>query len=259
MCWKWFNKVFIPEVKKRTGRQVLLLLDNALGHFEAFERDNVRIVFFPPNCTSWKQPCDMGIIAALKKRFKYLYLKDVLDFYELDEEAKLRKKMQGQRLRRGAAGDAYGNPAHLLDAANYVKETWQYVSPNSIKNAFIKAKIMTLKADQEVVNEIEDFVTEVTQAIVALNLSVGQDELEEFAHVDDENSEEFVATVLEDVEELLGTMKIVEENLDNDNGDDILTSQVSDSGLGNTVVFKGFESVYKQVVDIEDQLLCSEV
>jgi hypothetical protein len=88
-CWKWFNEVFFPEVKKRTGHRVLLLLDNALGHFEAFERDNVRIVFFPPNCTSWKQPCDMGIITALKKRFKYLYLKDVLDFYELDEEAKL--------------------------------------------------------------------------------------------------------------------------------------------------------------------------
>jgi hypothetical protein len=35
----------------------------------------------------------MGIIAALKKRFKYLYLKDSIDFYELDEEAKLRKKM----------------------------------------------------------------------------------------------------------------------------------------------------------------------
>jgi len=35
----------------------------------------------------------MGIIAALKKRFKYLYFKDVFDFYELDEEAKFRKKM----------------------------------------------------------------------------------------------------------------------------------------------------------------------
>jgi hypothetical protein len=34
---------------------------------------------------------------------------------------------------------------------------------------------------------------------------------------------------------------------------------VSDLGLGNTVVFKGFESLYKQVVDIEDQLLCFEV
>jgi hypothetical protein len=114
--------MFLPEVKKRTGRQVLLLLDNAPGHFEAFEHDNVRIVFFPPNCTSWKQPCDMGIIVALKKRFKYLYLKDVLDFYELDEEAKLRKKMQGRRLRRSVVGVAYGNPAHLLDAVSYVKE-----------------------------------------------------------------------------------------------------------------------------------------
>jgi hypothetical protein len=66
----------------------------------------------------------MGIIAALKKRFKYLYLKDVLDFNELDEEAKLRKKMQGRRLRRGAARVAYGNPTHLLNAASYVKEAW---------------------------------------------------------------------------------------------------------------------------------------
>jgi len=53
-CWKWFNEMFLPEVKKQTRRQVLLLLDNAFGHFEAFECDNVRIIFFPPNCTSWK-------------------------------------------------------------------------------------------------------------------------------------------------------------------------------------------------------------
>jgi hypothetical protein len=46
-CWKWFNEVFLPEVKKRTEHQLFLLLDNAPGHFEAFERNNVRIVFFP--------------------------------------------------------------------------------------------------------------------------------------------------------------------------------------------------------------------
>jgi hypothetical protein len=244
-CWKWFNEVFLPEVKKQTGRRVLLLLDNALGHFEAFECDNVRIVFFPPNRTSWKQPCDMGIIATLKKRFKYLYLKDVFDFYELDEEAKLQKKMQGRRLRRNAVGVAYINPVHLLDVASYVKEAWQSVSPSSIKNAFIKAKIMTLEADQEVVNKIEDLGTEVAQAIATLNLFVGQDKLEEFVHVDDDNSEEFAFAVLEDVEELLETMQITEENLDDDNDDDILTSQASDSGLRNTIVFKGFEPLYK--------------
>jgi len=174
-------------------------------------------------------------------------------------ETKLQKKMQGRRLRYGAVGVAYGNLAHLLDAASYVKEAWQSVSPSSIKNAFIKAKIMTLEVDQEAVNKIEDLGTEVAQAIVALNLYVGQDELEEFVHVNNGNSEEFVAAVLEDIEKLLETMKIAEENLDDDNDDDILTSQASDSGLGNTVVFKGFESFYKQVVDIEDQLLCSEV
>jgi hypothetical protein len=54
-------------------------------------------------------------------------------------------------------------------------------------------------------------------------------------------------------------MKLAEKNLDDDNDDDILTSQASGSGLGNTVVFKGFKSLYKQVVDIEDQLLCFEV
>jgi hypothetical protein len=126
------------------------------------------------------------------------------------------------------------------------------VSPSSIKNAFIKAEIMTLEADQEAVNEIEDLVIKVAQVIVALNLSVGQDELEEFVDVDDENNEEFATAVLEGVEEFLETMKITEENLDDDNDDDILTSQASGSGLGNIVVFKGFESLYKQVVDIED-------
>jgi hypothetical protein len=175
----------------------------------------------------------MGIIAALKKRFKYLYLKDVLDFCELDEEAKLRKKMQGLKLGSGTVGVAYGNPTHLLNATSYGKEAWQSVSPSSIKNEFIKVKIMTLEVDQEVVNKIEDLMTEVAEAIATLNLYVGQDKLEEFVHVDDENSEEFAVAVLEDFEEILETMKIVEKNLDDDNDDDIFTSQASGLSLGN--------------------------
>jgi hypothetical protein len=31
---------------------VVLLTDNAPGHFEAFEEGNIRVLFFPPNCTS---------------------------------------------------------------------------------------------------------------------------------------------------------------------------------------------------------------
>jgi hypothetical protein len=51
-CEKWYEEVFVPEVKKRTGRHVLLLLDGAPGHIREFERDNIRIVFFPANCTA---------------------------------------------------------------------------------------------------------------------------------------------------------------------------------------------------------------
>jgi hypothetical protein len=160
--------------------------------------------------------------------------------------------MQGRKLRRSATKVAYENLAHMFNVASYVKEAWQSVSPSSIKNAFIKAEIMTLEVDQEAVNKIEGLGTKGAQAMATLNLSVGQDKLEEFVHVDNENSEEFAAIVLEDVEELLEMMKIAKENLDNDNYDDILTSQALDSGLGNTIVFKGFESLYKQVVDIED-------
>ena len=47
-CWKWFEEVFYPEVRKRTGRPVLLLIDNAPGHFPAFERNNIKVVFSHP-------------------------------------------------------------------------------------------------------------------------------------------------------------------------------------------------------------------
>jgi hypothetical protein len=57
-----------------------------------------------------------------------LYVKDVLDFYELDNEVKNRKKNQGQRLHQGAARVLYGNPMHMLDVASYVKDARDSVS-----------------------------------------------------------------------------------------------------------------------------------
>jgi hypothetical protein len=191
-------------------------MDNASGHFDAFKRDNIRVVFFPPNYTSWKQPCDMGIIAALKKRYKYLYLKDILDFYELDEQLKQRKRELGKRLRRGAVGVSYENPAHLLDAASYVKQAWDSVSSSFIKNAFSKAKLMNLELEPRAESKNNVIAIELAQTIESLNLSINQSKLEEFVHIDDKSNEEYAATVLEDVEELLESMKINEAGLDED-------------------------------------------
>ena len=139
---KWFHEIFLPAVRKRTEQPVLLLLDNAPGHFVTkLETNNIRVAFFPPNCTSWKQPCDQGIINALKKRYKYLYLKDVLHFYELPDDQKSLLMAQASTLKSGSAGVAYGNPAHLMDVAKYVKEAWAAITPIRIENCFRKAEL----------------------------------------------------------------------------------------------------------------------
>ena len=68
-----------------------------------------------------------------------------MNFYELDENLKARKKDQAKRLPRGAAGVAYGNPAHMLNAVPYIKLAWDAISDATIKNAFNKAELVTLK------------------------------------------------------------------------------------------------------------------
>ena len=251
-CWKWFNEVFYPEVKKRTGRPVLLLMDNAPGHFDGFERGNVKVEFFPPNCTSWKQPCDMGIIAALKKRYKYLYLKNVLDFCDLDESVRIHKTEQGKRLPRGAAGVAYGRPAHLLDAAHYVKQAWEFISATSIRNSFNKAQLLTPMAGG--VDEEPDFIPELLLSFRALDIAIDNDELDEFMHIDDEKNEEYSEALLEDVNTALAA---VQSGEDADTDDEAGPSNACDGEpVTNSVVFHGFDQLYNKVLEIEDQLLC---
>jgi hypothetical protein len=162
----------------------------------------------------------------------------------------------GKQLRRGAAGVSYGNPAHLLDVASYVKEAWDSVSSSSIKNAFSKAELMNLEPEPGAESENNVISTELAQTIESLNLSINQSELEEFVHIDDESNEEYATAMLEDIEELLESMKINEAGFDEDS-DVNQPEQIVESH--DRVKFHGFESFYKQILDIEDQLLCSNV
>jgi hypothetical protein len=84
----------------------------------------------------------------------------------------------GKRLRRGAAGVSYGNSAHLLDAASYVKEAWDSVSSSSIKNAFNKVELMNLEPKQGAESENNIIATKLAQTIESLNLLINQSKLE---------------------------------------------------------------------------------
>ena len=142
----------------------------------------------------------MRIIAALKKRYTYLYLKDILNFYELDKNLKARKKEQAKRLPRVAAGVAYGNPAHMLDVAEYIKLARDAISDATIKNSFNQAELVNLKGGA---HEEVDMMADLLCNFKALNILMDESTLDEFVHVDDENSEELSHEILDDVNEVL--------------------------------------------------------
>ncbi len=108
---------------------------------------------------------------------------------------------------------------------------------------------MNLELKPRAESENNVIATELAQTIESLNLSINQSKLEEFVHIDDESNEEYAATVLEDVEELLESMKINEAGLDEDNNVNQLEQIVESQ---DRVEFHGFESLYKQILDIED-------
>ena len=111
-----------------------------------------------------------------------------MDFYELDENLKACKKEQAKRLPRRTEGVAYGNPAHMLDAAQHVKLAWNTISDATIKNAFNKAELVTLKGGA---HEEVDMMTDLLYSFKALNIPIDESTLDEFVHVYDENIKNF--------------------------------------------------------------------
>jgi len=65
----WFETIFLPAVRARTTQPVALVSDNCGAH-DQLERNQVKFIALPPNCTFIVQPPDLGIIACLKRRYK---------------------------------------------------------------------------------------------------------------------------------------------------------------------------------------------
>ena len=86
-----------------------------------------------------------------------MYIKHVLEFHELNDDANNALKIQEKSQRRGAAGVAYGKPAHILDASRYINEAWNAITQQTIKNAFIKADLKIWnQAEEEPSSDIVD-------------------------------------------------------------------------------------------------------
>ena len=114
-------------------------MDNASGYFETFQRESVVMRMFPPNVTSWKQPCDLGVLAAVKTRYKFLRLEYTLSLYQLDNgNQQLLKEKEGSKFRRWSGVVRYDRRVTRLDAANYDKEEWDKGTDETIENSVIR-------------------------------------------------------------------------------------------------------------------------
>ena len=89
------------------------MIHSILRHFMG----NVVVHYFTPNVTSWKQPCDLGVIAIVKKWSKFLFLKDVLSFCKLGS-ANQHIPKEGSKFRRASVDVSHDRTVALLDAAN---------------------------------------------------------------------------------------------------------------------------------------------
>ena len=114
----WLEKV--NNNMKNQGRKILLFLDNCSSHPDV-EFSNVKLSFLPANTTSRLQPCDAGIIQAVKLHYRKKLVRHVL-FY-MDEIATASELVK---------------TVNVLDAIMWVNSAWDVLQPETIEKCFAK-------------------------------------------------------------------------------------------------------------------------
>ena len=66
-------------------RKVVLIVDNCAAHPKVQNLKAMELAFLPPNITSKRQPCDMGIINSLKSFYRTSLLRRLVQHIDDDK------------------------------------------------------------------------------------------------------------------------------------------------------------------------------
>jgi len=137
--WEWFQNY----IRNRTNEKVLLILDNCGPHGSELvdPLGQIEVVFLPPNVTSVYQPMDAGIIAMLKKKYRYRLLMKILEIFE--ERPQRRAAADAANMRPGTKGLAEGYAPHLADVMDILHEVWKEISAQKVKNCWEKTTLVS--------------------------------------------------------------------------------------------------------------------
>ena len=118
------------------GRKIALVIDNCSAHADVEDITNIHVVKLPPNTMSIIQPCDLGIIHALKAHCRFELRARIID--EIDAGHEATASQIAKRL-------------SVLDALHMMAGAWAKVSEATIRNCWRKAKFesneLALEAD----------------------------------------------------------------------------------------------------------------
>ena len=113
------------------------------------------------------------------------------------------------------------------------------ISDATIKNAFNKAELVTLKGGTQ---EEVDMMGDLLCSFKALNIPIDESTLDEFVHVHDENSEEFSHEILDNVNEVLESIQATNDNKDENVHTVVESCAHSPAPTGNMSLFLGLNT-----------------
>lgn len=109
----------------KTKKAICLVLDNCTAH-PNISLKNIKLEFLPPNTTSLIQPLDMGVIQNLKVKYRATLVNYILD------------KIEDNLLESKSTAIDISKKINILQAIQFISDSWRDVSSQTIKNCFRK-------------------------------------------------------------------------------------------------------------------------
>ena len=146
----WMNSeimdIILTKLNRRLvkeKRNILLFLDNVSSHTPDLKDNfsNIRVIFLPVNTTSKLQPLDAGIIKNFKVHYRKSLVKHTLA--QINDSSDV------------VNASSVCKSVNVLLAICWIKQAWDAVSSDTVKNCFRKCGISPITAaegtnDQEI-------------------------------------------------------------------------------------------------------------
>ena len=257
----WFGQVFGPWYREHypAGTHLIMILDGCSAHngiqdwLDTHGLAHIHVITLPPNVTSRFQPMDQGIIAWMKKRYKYGIVQLLL--YILDNPERYNNAV-ASRSGRGKDGMKQGRKPHVFDAIQMSNYYWNEMHQDSVRKCWKVASCLPAVPEEEQEEEEEQ------EAEQGEEVEDEDDHREEFAEVLQKLREVVIGNTDECVQEdVAGTIFSGKSKFD---ADDVMDAWDELDSHSNEAINEIIAAVDKQcrdnvIVSVETMLADSKM